>query len=502
MNILRFLKSTKGAIKPLNALIISGVAGVGFFYVANTAADRHIEADRATRSLTSISQTAPQAGMHRSGNLLTSINVRDGRNQLATADERAAMEGNNALSRYNANQRALGEMDGALGRAAQFSDSDAGLNTGNRNAVQDPTRFEVGNPNASAGGIVVESRPAASSGGAAPQGQDRLANASITRASGNSFNATSGAVSGGIATQGGIRSGSEGRRLSGAMPGGSNIVSQRGLDGALASNRNLSSFGQGRNARLGRGRNARGDRDELKDIVKRSADAAGNANASANEGGRAFLANARNSGGVSVDGGEDMTRGASSGDLAAPTAHKLKAVGNKLNEVDKKIEEMNQDRRSLTTQLIATVLGSIGMMVAGALILGRLDKTIEAWKFEAAVATLPADKAACLAMVKMFTLRRWLTAAVMMAAVAAANTLLFIKAAEFMDRYNSMGGTGIAKLAVILSPIMVAGMVYTAIKPGIWKSLGTKIWTKIKSAFDPVGMLTSQVTNGFMGLFK
>ena len=90
----------------------------------------------------------------------------------------------------------------------------------------------------------------------------------------------------------------------------------------------------------------------------------------------------------------------------------------------------------------------------------------------------------------------------MMAAVAAANTLLFIKAAEFMDRYNSMGGTGIAKLAVILSPIMVAGMVYTAIKPGIWKSLGTKIWTKIKSAFDPVGMLTSQVTNGFMGLFK
>lgn len=475
MNILRFLKSTKGAIKPLNALIISGVAGAGFFYVANTAANRHIAADRATRSLTSISQTAPQTGMRRSGNLLTSINVRDGRNQLATADERAAMEGNTALERYAANQRALGEMDGALGRAAQFSDSDSGLNTGNRNAVQEPTRFEVGNPNAATGGVVVENNSAVSSGSAAPQGPGRLANASITRASGNSFNATSGAVSGGIATQGGTRSGSEGRRLSGAMPGGSNIVSQRGLDGALAGNRNTSSFGQGRNTRLGRGRNARGDRDELKDIVKRSADAAGNANASANEGGRAFLANARNSGGVSVDSGEDMTRSASSGDLSAPTAHKLKAVGNKLSDEEKKLEEMNQDRRSLTTQLIITVLGSIAMMVAGAILLPKLSAT--PWI-------------------------RWAVAGAMIAAVAAANALLFVKAAQFMNRYSSMGGTGIAKLAFILSPIMVAGMVFTAIKPEGWVGLGSKIWTRIKSAFEPVGLLAGQVTNGIMGLFR
>ena len=479
MNILRFLKSTKGAIKPLNALIISGVAGVGFFYVANTAADRHIAADRVTRSLTSISQTAPQAGMLRSGNLLTSINVRDGRNQLATADERAAMEGNTALERYAANQRALGEMDGALGRAAQFSDSDAGLNTGNRNAVQDPTRFEVGNPNATTGRAVVESNFAASSGGDASQGQGRLANASITRASGNSFNATSGAVSGGIATQGGTRSGSEGSRLSGAMPGGSNIVSQRGLDGALASNRNPSSFGQDRNARLGRGRNARGDRDELKDIVKRSADAAGNANASANEGGRAFLANARNSGGVSVDGGEDMTRSASSGDLAAPTAQKLKAVGNKLSDLDNKLAKRQSDQRRLRNLLIATVLGSIAMMVAGAIWLPKLSAT--PWV-------------------------RWAVAGAMIAAVAAANTLLFIKAAEFMDRYNSMadmaGGIAIARLAVILSPIMVAGMVFTAIKPDGWKKLGTKIGAKIKAAFEPVGLLAGQVTSSITGLFK
>ncbi len=495
MNILRFLKSTKGAIKPLNALIISGVAGAGFFYVANTAANKHIAADRATRSLTSISQTAPQAGMRRSGNLLTSINVRDGRNQLATAEERAAMEGNTALDRYNANQRALGSMDDALGRAAQFSDSDGGLNTGNRNAVQDPTRFVVGNPNAATGGVVVEGSPAASSNGTTAQGSGRLANASITRASGNSFAGSPGAVTGGRTGQGG-NSGRDGHRLSGAMPGGSNIVSQRGLDGALAGNRNTSSFAQDRNARLGRGRNGRGERDELKDIVKRSADAAGNANSSANEGGRAFLANARNSGGVSVDGGEDTTRGASSGDLAAPTAHKLKAVGNKLNDVDKELEEMNQDRRSLTTQLIATIIGSIGMMVAGAIILKHYDNMIRDWLIGTGGA--PWAQARYWYLVTM----RWIIAGVMMAAVAAANTLLFIKAAEFMDRYKSMGGTGIAKLAVMLSPIMVAGMVFTAIKPEGWKGLGSKIWTKIKTAFEPVGLLTGQVTNGIMGLFK
>ncbi len=495
MNIFRFLKSTKGAIKPLNALIISGAAGVGFLYVANVAADKHIESQRAVRPLTSVSQTAPQAGMLHRGNLLTSINVRDGRNQLATADERAAMEGNTALDRYNANQRALGSMDESLGRAAQFADSDAGLNTGNRETVQAPDRFVVGNPNAVTRANAVAD---GASSGSATQGQPRLANASVPHASGNAFSGNSGAVVGGIVAQGG----EQGRRLSGSMPGGSNIVSQRGLDGALAGGRNTVSFSRDRDGRLTRGSRSKGERDELKDIVKRSADAAGNAHSSANEGGRAFLANANNSGGVSVDGGEDMTRGASSGDLAAPTNHKLKAVGNKISDLDKELAERQAENRRLRNLLIATIIGSIGMMVAGALVLSRLDKTIEVWKFEAAVATLPADKAACLAMVKMFTIRRWLTAAAMMAAVAAANGVLFVKAVEFMDRYNSTGGTGLAKLAVILSPIMVTGMVYTAIKPEGWKGLGKKIWGKIKSAFEPVGMLTGQVTNGIMGLFK
>ena len=49
---------------------------------------------------------------------------------------------------------------------------------------------------------------------------------------------------------------------------------------------------------------------------------------------------------------------------------------------------------------------------------------------------------------------------------------------------------------------MVAGMVFTAIKPTGWSSLFGNIWGRIKAAFEPIGLLTGQVTNGIMGLFK
>ena len=55
MNLLRFLKSTKGAIKPLNALLISGAAGAVFAYTVNTAANKQIQAERAVRTLSGIS---------------------------------------------------------------------------------------------------------------------------------------------------------------------------------------------------------------------------------------------------------------------------------------------------------------------------------------------------------------------------------------------------------------------------------------------------------------
>ena len=489
MNLFRFLKSTKGAIKPLNALIISGAAGAVFAYTVNTAADHQIQAERAVRTLTSIEGTAPQEGMHRQGGLLTSINVRDGRSELATAEERAAMKGTSALDRYEANQRALGNMDSSLGRMAEFSKSE-GLNVGNRDAVQSSARFSVGNPNAAAGDAVVDggyTRSAASQGESGAQGgQNQLPSASITRASGNSFGGAPGAVSGGITAQGGRTAGTEGpQRLSGAMPGGSNIVSQRGLDGALAQG-GTSSFGRDRNGRTTRGRNIGAERNELRDIVKKSAVAAANTRASANEGGRAFLASNQSSGGITVDGaGEDPT--ASSGDLA-PTDKKLKAVGNKLKDIENEQDERGKLQNALKIQMLATILGSIGMIIAGAVILTKLDAA-------AAAATVPAVAAA-------IKLKRWLIAAAMMAVVTAANAWLMLRAAKFIDRYATSGGVGLAKLAAILAPVMVAGMVYTAINPTGWSKLGATIWAKVKAAFEPIGLVLGQVTNSVLGLIK
>ena len=499
MNLFRFLKSTKGAIKPLNALLISGAAGAVFFYTVNTAANRQIQAERAVRSLTSIENVSTQDGLRRQGDLLTSINVRDGRNQVATPEERAAMKGNSALDRYESNQRALGNMESSLGRAAQFSESE-GLNTGNRNAVQSASRFIVGNSNANtaAGGYYAPAPSADGSAGPAGVGggqPQQLANASMAHASGNAFGGTSGSVSGANSGPGstGTHAGGEGpARLSGAMPGGSNIVSQRASAG-LGTHNNTSSFGKDRDSRTTRSRRNKGEANELKDIVKKSAAAARRTDKdSANEGGRAFMASSVNSGGVQVSGaGEDPT--ASSSDLAA-TDKKLRAVGRKLDQVQDEQEERSQAQKALSMQLLATVLGSLGMIVAGALVLSNLDARI-ANLME--IGLPPALKTA--AILKKV---RWIVAAAMMASVAAANAMLMKNAIQFIDKYGSSGGTKIAVMATVLAPVLVAGMVFTAIKPEAVKGFLGKLWTKVKGALDPVNLLVGQATSSITGMFK
>ena len=503
MNLLQFLKSKSGAIKTLPALGISAAAGVAFVYTANFAAHKHIEAQRQVRSLSSISQTSPQEGLHRSGGLLTSINVRDGRNELATAQERAAMGGNTALDRYNANQRALNQMDSYLGRAAQFSESE-GLGGGGKEAEFIGTQYVQGasaQVDGAVAGAVFRSGEASAEGTSADAaGTPSLAPASMARASGNSFGGSAGAVSGGVAggTRGGGESSpgvtTEGTRMSGAMPGGTNIVSRMGLDNAQAG----AGFARGRDGRVTRGQRSTQSQDELKDVTRRSAKTAASNNPAANEGAAAFLANATRSGGVTVESGTEG-QGGSSADLAAPTAHKLRAVGNRLNNKGNDLEERNRAQQALLIQLLITALGSVGMIVAGAKILGKLDKKIEDAEFEAKVATLPEDKTMWKGIANALRLKRWIIAGAMMAAVAAANAVLFIKAIEFMDKYNKLGGTGLAKAAIIIAPCLVAGMVYTAIKPEGFAELRKQIAGRFKSAFDPVSMATNSFTNS---LFK
>lgn len=492
MNLFRFLKNTRGAIKPLNALLVTGAATTAFFVVTNQVANKQIEAKRQVRMLSGISSTAPQAGMHRRGGMLTSINVRDGLNQLATAEERAEMNSDNVLSRYAANQDALNKLGGNIGRAAQFTDSDAGLNTANREAVQDNTRFVVGNPNAVDGQYVANGTSRTEGG----SGQGQLAPASMTRASGNafgsSFNPASGSAAGaGTGATGGITAGEGAPRLSGAMPGGSNIVSRMGLDGA-ATRSNSSSFGRDRNGR-GHGAGRVGnERDELKDILKKSAAADTNANASANEGGRAFLANAQTSGGVTVDGSADTQGTGSSQDLAANTARKLKSVGNRLDQESDKQQEKAAKQRALIRQLIATIIWSIGTMVLGAAILRNLDDTIKQLQLQAAAAVYPPVRAALLAALKTFKLKRWLVAAGMIAAVGAANAWLYINAKNFVSDYGAYGGTTIATIAQIVSVLSVAASVQTAINPR-WKEFIKNLWKHAKSMFNPVGLFMPKI---------
>lgn len=465
MNLLRFLKSTKGAIKPLNALALSTAAGVGFFFVANTAANRQIQAERQVRSLASISQVAtPQEGMHRHGGMLTSINVLDARNQIASNEEIAARQGNDPLARYAANQRALDNMEGSLGRAAEFAEADGGLNTGNRDVIQDAARYSVGNPNAVNVGDTTSTIYQARNQAAA--GQNQLAPASMARASGQAVNNSSGPIASGNAGagNGGIVSGEGPRRLSGAMPGGSNIVSQMGLDHAAAHANNTASFGRDRNGHGTGGHKIGNDRNELKDILHKSAAAAANTHASATEGSKAFLANAQTSGGITVDGaGEDHT--ASSSDLTNPTNQKLKAVGNRLQGEEDKQEKRNRKHRQLITQLILTTLFSIGAIFAASEILTNMKKDMS-----------PQGK-----------LKYWIVAGIFIAAVTVVNGMLFAAAKNFIADYGNMGGTWIATVAQFVAPLAVGAIIQTAIQPD-WKEFLKSMKDHLISSFSSLGM--------------
>lgn len=500
MNLFRFLSSKKGAIKTLPALGISAAAGVAFIYTANFAAHKKIEAERQVRTLSSISQTAPQEGMHRQGGLLTSINVRDGRNELATAQERAAMGANSALERYNANQRALSQMGSYLGRAAEFSESE-GLGGGGKEADFVGT-YVQGNPTTVDGNAMgaLHRAPADQPTGqpASAASGPQLAPASVTRASGSTFGGSAGgsnpgAVAGGIVNSGdsGAPAAARGSRMSGAMPGGTNIVSRMGLDNAQAN----ANFSRGyRDGRVTRGQRITQSQDELKDITKRSAKTAASVNPAANEGAAAFLANNTRSGGVVVEGGNEGSEG-SSADLTAPTKHKLKAIGNRLNQVKDEQKERQDAHDALLVQLLCTLVGSVGMIFAGAKILSFWDKKIRNFLLEHPNPT-PAD----IAKWSAYRNIRRLIAAAMIAAVTVANMLLFIKAIEFMNKYGKAGeGVGIAKAAIILSPILVAGMVYTAIKPEAWANFKAQIAQRLKATFDPISMATNSITSG---LFK
>ncbi len=492
MNVFRFLTGKRGAIKLANASLVVSVAAAGLFYVgANTAANKQIAKERQVRSLSGVASTNnPYEGMQRHGRMLTSMNFRDGQNQLASEEDLANRTGNDALARYGANQRALGKIEGTLG-AYQFGDSDE-LNTANRDVVMDPTQLQVGNPNMAGieGTMADGASGAAARAGAAGAGsagaRSSLASASMARGSGTGVNV---AGANPAATASGPRMGGrpQGAGLSGAMPGGS--LPYRLKEGsALQAN---ASFDRGyRASRAARRGHDVSDRDQLKDIVKKSAAAARNTNAGANEGAKPFMSGGPGSGGMSVDGG-NAPQAATSSDLAAKTNQKLKNIGNRLNKEQNLVDERNQANENLIIQLIATAVGSLLAIWAFSAILRKMDLKIKVLEVAAkAMAGNPitAKMAAALELkAKALRATRLLTAIGFVTAVTVANGFLFAAAKSFASKYGSMGGTWVATAAQIAAPLLVGAAVQTAIQPS-WSNFFKRVWDNFSGSITNIGM--------------
>lgn len=365
MNVFKFLKSISGklvmGIPQLTAIAGVGVLAVyGAYEADNTVANK----ERALRSVSAISSSSAQEGLRRQKNgLLTSINIKDSLNQVATAEERAAIEAGSG----SADNFGLDAVDNiknvSFGSAAETSATD-GLGMGANKAMEVGSSVRNAPAGSSsqvpAGAVAAAAMGAGSGEGAGPT----LASASMARASGNAFNATSGPVasssgsgssaarsSSGVASGGrGAGGASEGYQFSGAMPSGSNAVS------SLMNARRSSSFtAGGRDSSVSRSRRSFKEKNELKDISKRSADVASNRNRAANEGSRVWLAGYENSGGMQIDDLPNASESRSSADFENPTQQKLKGIGEYIPTVDEEAEKQDKARKRLMWMALALV---------------------------------------------------------------------------------------------------------------------------------------------------
>lgn len=345
------------------------ITGVGLV-IAFTAfeGDKKIDARRPVRSLSSISNAYNYGGMQQRGQEgLTSINVKDSLNQVATAEERAQME-NARTGGGDFGLSAADNLGGAVGAAfpgaaSQTSDTE-GLGMGGNEAM-DLSAGAAGNAGGVNGAAGANSAQGASGKVAAAGSGNQLGSASMTRASGSGINntASSGARSFGNvssgASGGSPSSSSDGYKFSGAMPGGTNPVSLGGLDGrgrsdGMGGARNSSSFG--------RSSQIQASGNELKDMSRMSAKVAANAFRRSNEGAMPFLADKSQSGGMSVEMVGEDTQSTGSTDLYAAALPEIdRSIKQKQDETQDFEDERNKARDMLYTMLLVmipvTVLG-------------------------------------------------------------------------------------------------------------------------------------------------
>lgn len=439
-NILTYFKSVSGKLR-LNLLNTSAgvlVAGGLVTGIVMNMSDAQPKQKLGVRSLSSVASTSAYEGLQRKDGQLTSTQVYDSLGQIANEADRARLEGASGA----ANDFGLDSLNNldknlqSVGAAAETGASD-GLGMGGNSAVQSGP---LGSARGAAGPNV-----SASSVANAAQGRTQtntLGTASMARASGSAFNAAAGSMgrSNAPSGKGGLASSGDGYQLSGAMPGSSTAVAA--LQDSSAAQRGASSFGAGdRQARAGKASRAGREANDLKDISKRSADAARNVNRSANEGARAFLASTKNSGGLSVVGdvnGEEV----GSADFQKAEVKNAKKIRDWGNKQDEKEEARRKARKVLVWLLLSTVAATALAIPFGYGLIraGKITTPVGAWKIAAGLAIL--------------------------AAAAAAASVLIWKAAQYASTYK--GGL-IPTLGGVIGGVAIACLGLTA-----WAALAGK----------------------------
>lgn len=439
-NILTYLKSVSGKLR-LNLLNTSAgvlVAGGLATGLVMNMSDAQPKQKLGVRSISSVASSSAYEGLQRKDGQLTSTQVYDSLGQIANEADRARLEGASGA----ANDFGLDSLNNldknlqSVGAAAETGASD-GLGMGGNSAVQSGP---LGSARGAAGPNV-----SASSVANAAQGRTQtntLGTASMARASGSAFNAAAGSMgrSNAPSGKGGLASSGDGYQLSGAMPGSSTAVAA--LQDSSAAQRGASSFGAGdRQARSGKASRAGREANDLKDISKRSADAARNVNRSANEGARAFLASTKNSGGLSVVGdvnGEEV----GSADFQKAEVKNAKKIRDWGNKQDEKEEARRKARKVLVWLLLSTVAATALAIPFGYGLIraGKITTPVGAWKIAAGLAIL--------------------------AAAAAAASVLIWKAAQYASTYK--GGL-IPTLGGVIGGVAIACLGLTA-----WAALAGK----------------------------
>ena len=364
MKIWELLKNASGKIV-MGVPQLAAIAGVGMLAVYGAYETDHTYASKEApiRTLSGITRSSAQEGLQQKNGLLTSINVKDSLNQVATPEERAALDAQNSFSSNLVDQTESQIANWNPGAAAALAQTE-GLGMGaNETAMQGPagaSRAATSLPAVNGGQVAA----AAAQGGTQTPA---LGSASMARASGSAFNATSGPIaSSGSGTRsaapsGAPSAGGEGYHFSGAMPSGSNAISAMQSGSSFGAG-NATFLAGGRQGSVAKGRRSFREKNDLRDIAKRSADAAGNRDRAANEGSRAFLASTRNSGGMRVEGGATTGSSGASSDFESAGKGKLKAIGDWAEKEDDFAEKQDQARKRLMWMALALVAAAVVAM--------------------------------------------------------------------------------------------------------------------------------------------